>query len=72
MEDLKRCPFCDGNAKSIIECDSLSGSSFMVSAYIECSECGIHKRVRRNMRNTTFMDWYLMFEEVEKEWNQRA
>lgn len=71
MNNLKRCPFCNSNAQTYVDYDT-RGGGFVVSAYVECSNCGVRKRAQAEMKNATFMEWYSLFEQAENAWNERA
>lgn len=73
MDDLKPCPFCGGEAITVVDYDKVGGNElFVVSAYVRCSKCDIYKRRSYNMKEASFADWKALFETVTNFWNERS
>lgn len=72
MDELKACPFCGGEAKTSVNYNECGGGKLLLSAYVECSICGIYKRERFDASNMHFSDFIDVFEKVIGRWNQRV
>jgi len=72
MNNLKPCPFCGGEAKTIADYDSVGANEFLMSAYIQCADCGVYKRVKFNASSKQFSDYIYAFDQVINLWNQRT
>lgn len=71
MEKLKPCPFCGGEAKTIVDYDGY-GDKLLLSAYAGCTVCKIYQRVRFEATNKSFSDFINAFEQAINLWNQRV
>ena len=76
MSELKSCPFCGSIPQCGVEYHSSCGTDVKLSAVIECTGCGIRKRVIFKATDyklfVPFYDYDNAFAEVIKEWNKRA
>ena len=68
---LKPCPFCGGEAKTIVSYNECGGDKLILSAYVQCSTCGIYQQIKFDGMNKTFADYYDAFERAISLWNQR-
>lgn len=71
-ETLKPCPFCGGEAHTVVEYDSVGMSQCNLSAFVECKKCGTTKRVKFAGAGVSFDDYYKAFDEVINKWNERV
>ena len=70
---LLPCPFCGGEPKNFVQGDSWGGGDLKLSAYVQCTNCKVYKRVRFTCKESlsgfeTFTD---AFYKVIQDWNQR-
>ena len=72
MEKLKPCPFCGGEAKTIVDYNQCGGNELIMSAYVQCSVCGIYQRVKFDAYQKEFSDFINVFERAISLWNQRT
>ena len=72
MKDLKACPFCGSKAMTYVDYDQCGGGELLMSAYVQCSDCGIYKRVKFDASNKQFSDFTNAFDRVINLWNQRV
>ena len=72
MNTLKPCPFCGGEAKTLVAYDRVGGDAFVISTYVTCGSCGISKRRSADMKNASFEEWEITFEKTIADWNVRA
>ena len=71
---LKPCPFCGGEPKSCVRVNSYGtydGNLLTLSAYIECTNCGISKRVKFDAHGKDFQTYTRAFENAISNWNDR-
>ena len=71
MAELKPCPFCGGEAKTIVDYDTCSSDKLLMSAYVQCSVCGIYQRIKFDASHKRFEDFTDAFERAISLWNQR-
>ena len=71
MQELKTCPFCGGEAKTIFDYNQVGGDSFIVSAYVKCSQCGVVRYTTKDIKNAAFEDVIALFEKAISLWNTR-
>ena len=71
MEKLKPCPFCGGEAKTIVDCYTLGSGKILMSADVQCTVCGIYQRIRFDVSQRKFSDFTDAFDRVVSLWNQR-
>ena len=72
MADLKPCPFCGGEAKTVVGYDTVGGGEFKLSAYVQCTVCGIYQRIKFDAYQKQFSDYEDVFERAISLWNQRS
>lgn len=72
MTNLKLCPFCGGEAKTFVDFDHCGGGELVMSAYVQCSVCGIYQRAKFDALNNQFSDFTDAFGRVTNLWNQRV
>lgn len=72
MEKLKPCPFCGGDAKTIVDYDTVSRDKVLMSAYVQCTVCGIYQRIKFDATRRQFSDFTDAFDRAISLWNQRA
>ena len=71
MYELKPCPFCGSEAKTIVDYDTVGGGVFLLSAYVECTGCGVSKRVKFDASRKQFSDYINAFDKAINLWNHR-
>ena len=71
MEKLKPCPFCNGEATTEVDYDSVGMGDLVLSAYVKCTECHVGKRCSKNMSHATFEDYLNLFNVAIEAWNTR-
>ena len=57
MEKLKPCPFCGGEAKTIVDYDTVSSDKFLMSAYVQCTVRGIYQRIKFDASKKQFSNF---------------
>ena len=72
MDKLKPCPFCGGEAKTIVDYDTVGSGKFLMSAFVECTVCGIYQRIRFDASKKQFSDFTDAFDRAISLWNQRV
>lgn len=74
MAELKPCPFCSGNVKTIVKAEKLAGGENYIDFTIACLGCGIAKNVRMKygIHGASFLDIEEAMEKVAFDWNRRA
>jgi hypothetical protein len=76
MEELKPCPFCGCMPKCGTEFYESHGAEVKLAAIVECTGCGIKKRVifkaSEAVTYVPFFDFDNAFSEVFNEWNRRV
>ena len=74
MAELKKCPFCGGEAE-IIECASGHGNREFIKDYrIECPSCKIYFRRTTRLRLEEGQPVFIAngYQEAIEAWNRRA
>ena len=71
MEELKPCPFCGGEAVSIVDYDTIVSDKMLMSAYIKCTVCGVAQRVKFDATRKPFTAYTDVFERAVSLWNTR-
>lgn len=75
MNKLKPCPFCGAIPQSGVDFYGSRGTEIKLAAIVECTGCGICKRVIFKATNDVihipFSDYEEAFNKVTKEWNTR-
>lgn len=72
MDKLKPCPFCGGEAKTIVDYNKCSGNELILSAYVQCSTCGIYQKIQFDAMNKPFYEFEDAFTRAIFLWNQRT
>ena len=72
MRELKRCPFCGGDAKTEVCYIKCGGDELLMRATVFCSSCGCAKTVRFDGMNKPFSDYEEQFRAAMDMWNRRA
>jgi len=73
MEKLKPCPFCGGEARTVVDYDMIDGDrKLFMSAYVKCEVCGIQQRIKFEASKIRFKDYVDVFERAVSLWNQRT
>lgn len=72
MDKLKPCPFCGGEAKTVVDFDMVDGRNIFLSAYCECGICGIYQRIKFDGTQKGFADYIDAFNRAISLWNQRT
>lgn len=76
MTDLKLCPFCGSIPDCGVDFYESHGSEVKLAAVVQCTGCGIYKRVifkaTDPVTHVPFYDFDNAFNEVINEWNRRA
>ena len=76
MNELKRCPFCGGEAESGVEFSESCSSNITLLALVRCSECGVSRGRRFVATNRNYMipfsDYFDAFNSAIEQWNRRA
>lgn len=70
--NLKPCPFCGGEATTLVEYNAVGRDSFIVSAYVKCKDCCVSKRCAANIHGATFERVDDLFNTVANQWNMRS
>ena len=76
MEELKPCPFCGSMPKCGTEFYESHGVEVKLAAVVECTGCGIRKRVifkaSEPITYVPFFDFDNAFSAVLDDWNRRT
>lgn len=76
MSDLKPCPFCGSIPQCGTEFYESRGSEVKLAATVECTGCGVRKRVIFKASDPAayvpFFDFDNAFDDVISKWNMRA
>ena len=72
MNELKPCPFCGSDPKTIVDYDQVGGDHFVISTYVRCPKCGVYKRRSTDMKGASFTDFENVFAQTIFEWNNRV
>ena len=76
MSELKSCPFCGCMPQCGVEFYESCGAEVELAAVVECTGCGVKKRVifkaSEPISYVPFFDFDNAFSEVLSEWNRRA
>lgn len=74
MVELKLCPFCSSNVKTIVKADKLPGGENYIDFTITCLGCGIAKNVRMKygIHGASFLNVEKAMDEVILAWNRRT
>ena len=72
IDQLKSCPFCGSNPKTIVDYDQVGGDHFVISTYVRCPKCGVYKRRSTDMKDASFTDFENVFAQTIFEWNERV
>jgi len=72
MTEIKKCPFCGGDAKTSIGYSKASFEQLDICAYVICSKCGVTKRGIMNIIDQPFEKVEGLFERVIEDWNSRV
>ena len=75
MNELEPCPFCGAIPQAGVDFYESNGTEIKLEAIVECTGCGIYKRVifkaTNNVIHVPFSDYEEAFNKVIKEWNTR-
>lgn len=76
MQELKPCPFCGAMPQCGVDFYESFGGEVKLAATVECTGCGISKRVVFKATNpishVSFIDYKNAFDSVIKNWNRRT
>ena len=76
MQELKPCPFCGAMPQCGVGFYESAGSEVSLAATVECTRCGISKRIifkaTHPISYVPFADYEDAFDKVVKEWNRRT
>ena len=69
QNELKPCPFCNGEAKLLQTRECWGMGMFDYEWYVECSQCGVKGKEASEFHNKTKEE---CISEVTEKWNRRV
>lgn len=70
--ELKRCPFCGGEAHTEVNYIKCGGDELVMRATVFCQSCGCAKTVRFDGMNASFNIYEEQFKAAKDLWNRRT
>ena len=72
-EDLKTCPFCGGEAVTVVQVTQMGGNSDYIDFSVVCGNCKTEKMARLKIEGiASFADVEKAMQRVTEMWNQRV
>ena len=72
-EDLKTCPFCGGEAVTMVQVTQMGGNSDYIDFSVVCGNCKTEKMARLRIEGIAlFADVEKAMQRVTEMWNQRV
>ena len=72
-KDLKNCPFCGGEAVTMVQVTQMGGGADYIDFSVVCVNCKTEKMARLRIEGSaSFADVEKMMQRVTEMWNQRV
>lgn len=72
-EELKNCPFCGGEAATVVRVTQMGGNSDYIDFSVVCVNCRTEKMARLRIEGiASFSDVEKVMRHVTEKWNQRV
>ena len=72
-EELKTCPFCGGEAVTVVQVTQMGGNSDYIDSSVVCVNCKTEKMAQLRIKGiASFADVEKTMRRVTEMWNQRV